>query len=278
MMRKFGGWVLAAAFLAAPQISGSQTPAPPRQAPMKRPPGARPAAASSALDPALLRPATLNSKAPETYQVKFTTTQGDFLVTVHRDWAPLGSDRFYNLVKHHFYNDASFFRVLPGFVVQFGIPARPEVSRVWSHAAIKDEPVKQGNKRGYLTYAMGGPDTRTTQIFINLADNSRLDSMGFSAFGEVTEGMEVVQKLYSGYGEGAPQGQGPQQGLIESQGKPYLDKGFPKLDSIKTTTVIVNGAPESAAPGKTPGKTPVRRTPGKAPSRSPGKAPAKQPD
>jgi peptidyl-prolyl cis-trans isomerase A (cyclophilin A) len=263
----------AAALLALPEVAASQTP--PAKA-LAKTPAARPRTAApgspatrTTLDPALLRPEALTSKAPETFQVKFTTTQGDLVVTVTRDWAPLGADRFYNLVKHHFYDGASFFRVLPGFVVQFGIPARPDVARVWSHAAIKDEPVKQGNKRGYLTYAMGGPNTRTTQVFINLADNSRLDPMGFSAFGQVAEGMDVVEKLYSGYGEGAPDGHGPRQDLIESQGKAYLDKGFPKLDSIKTTTLIAGGAAEAVAPSKAPGK---------APRKSPGKAPAKQPD
>jgi|GEM_PF-211195 len=268
------GFLVAALFL-GPETATSQTPSP--NAPTKSPVARLHAAGSTAprapaLDPALLRPAALNAKAPESYQVKFTTAQGDFVVTVHREWAPLGADRFYNLVKHHFYDGASFFRVLPGFVVQFGIPARPNVARVWSQAAIKDEPVKQGNKRGYLTYAMGGPNTRTTQVFINLADNSRLDSQGFAAFGEVTEGMDIVEKLYSGYGEGAPQGHGPQQDLIESQGKAYLDKGFPKLDSIQTTTLIVSGRDEPAAPSKAPVKAP-RKSPGK----SPGKAPAKQP-
>lgn len=267
---------MCAAMLAVPEFANSQAPAQdvPTKRSATRPRSGAPGAAATAkrpaaLDPALLRPTTLNSKAPESYQVKFTTTQGDFVATVHRDWAPLGADRFYNLVKHHFYDDASFFRVLPGFVVQFGIPARPDVARVWSRANIKDEPVKLGNKKGYLTYAMGGANTRTTQVFINLADNSRLDSMGFSAFGEVTEGMDVVEKLYSGYGEGAPQGHGPQQDLIESQGKAYLDKGFPKLDSIKTTTLIATGAAEPAAPSKAPGK---------APRKSPGKAPVKQPE
>lgn len=272
-MRKLHSFAVIAGFagmlLAMPQKLTSQTP--PQKAPMKRPAsGGRPGATAPAkLDPALLQPSTLKSKAPESYQVKFSTTQGDFVVTVTRDWAPSGADRFYNLVKHHFYDGASFFRVLPGFVVQFGIPARPDVARVWSRASIKDEPVKQGNKRGYLTYAMGGPNTRTTQVFINLADNSRLDSMGFSAFGQVTEGMEVVEKLYSGYGEGAPQGQGPEQDRIESQGKAYLDKSFPKLDSIKTTTLIVGGAVEPASPSKAPNKTPHK---------SPGKVPAKQLD
>lgn len=199
-------------------------------------------------DPALLNPAALKATAPETYQVRFTTTQGDFVIKVTRAWAPLGADRFYNLCRHHFYDGASLFRVLPGFVVQFGIHAHPEVSKVWSRAAIRDEPVKQSNKRGYVTYAMGGPNTRTTQVFINLADkNARLDSMGFSPFGELVEGMDVVEKLYSNYGEAASS----HQDSIEAQGKTYLDTNFPKLDSIKSTTLIL---PEGAAPKKTPVK------------------------
>lgn len=260
----------ALAFLAPPSVS-SQAPA--QKPPARRAPGTRSTPARAALDPALLRPASLSAKAPESFQVKFTTTQGDFIVTVHRDWAPLGADRFYNLVKHHFYDNASFFRVLPGFVVQFGIPARPDISRVWSKAAIKDEPVKQGNKKGYLTYAMGGPNTRTTQVFINLADNSRLDAMGFSAFGEVTEGMDIVEKFYSGYGEGAPNGSGPRQDLIEAEGKTYLDKSFPKLDSIKTAALIgdSSAAPISRtrAPGNAPAKAPARKRAVQPPAQQP---------
>ncbi len=190
------------------------------------------------IDPALLHPASLNQKAPDVYEVKFATTKGDFVVKVTRAWAPLGADRFYNLVQHHFYDDASFFRVLPGFVVQFGISANPQVSRVWQTATIKDDRVSQSNRRGFLSFATSGANTRTTQVFINLGDNRSLDGMGFSPFGEVIQGMEAVSQLYSGYGEGAPSGRGPDQGLIQSQGKAYLDKSFPKLDSIKTVTVV----------------------------------------
>jgi peptidyl-prolyl cis-trans isomerase A (cyclophilin A) len=199
-------------------------------------------------DPALLKPASLTAKAPETYEVKFVTTKGDFVVTVTRAWAPLGADRFYNLAKHHFFDNASFFRVLSGFVVQFGISADPKVSKVWEDAKIKDDPVTQSNKTGYLTFATAGPNTRTTQLFINLNDNKNLDSMGFAPFGQVTAGMDVVQKLYSGYGEGAPNGSGPSQDLIQSQGKAYLDAKFPNLDSIKTATVETAGA-APAKPG-----------------------------
>jgi cyclophilin family peptidyl-prolyl cis-trans isomerase len=185
----------------------------------------------------LLHPASLNQKAPETYRVRFLTTKGIVVVEVKRVWAPLGADRFYNLVKNGFYTDASFFRVLPGFVVQFGISARPAVSKAWDDAKIKDDPVTQSNLRGTLTFATSGPNTRTTQVFINLADNPRLDSMGFSPFGKVVEGMQVVDQFYSGYGEGAPQGNGPDQGRITNQGKTYLDRNFPKLDSIKSAVI-----------------------------------------
>jgi cyclophilin family peptidyl-prolyl cis-trans isomerase len=195
----------------------------------------------------LLRPASLNQKAPATYRARFVTTKGSFVVEVARAWAPLGADRFYNLVKNGFYTDASFFRVLPGFVVQFGISARPAVSNAWKDAKIQDDPVTQSNLRGYLTFATSGPNTRTTQIFINLANNPRLDGMGFAPFGKVVEGMDVVDSFYSGYGEGAPQGNGPEQGLITSEGKRYLDKNFPKLDSIKSA--IIEHAPQ-AAPSK----------------------------
>jgi peptidyl-prolyl cis-trans isomerase A (cyclophilin A) len=206
-----------------------------------------PAAVRPAYDRALLHPALLKDKAPDEYKVKFTTTKGDFTVTVNRAWAPIGADRFYNLVKHHFYDNASFFRVLPGFVVQFGISAYPTVSAAWKSADIKDDPVSQSNLRGYIVFATAGPNTRTTQVFVNLVDNKRLDSMGFAAFGQVTEGMNVVEMMYEGYGEGAPQGAGPDQDQMEKQGKAYLDKGWPKLDSIKTTTLLTT---EPAAASK----------------------------
>jgi len=199
-------------------------------------------------DRALLRPALLKEKAPDQYQVKFATTRGDFTVTVTRAWAPVGADRFYNLVKHHFYDNASFFRVLPGFVVQFGISGYPPVSTAWKKTEIKDDPVTQSNKRGYLVFATAGKDTRTTQVFINLVDNKRLDSMGFAPFGQVTEGMNVVEMMYEGYGEGAPQGAGPDQSKIEEQGKPYLDKGWPKLDYIKTAALLTTTPAAASKP------------------------------
>ena len=212
--------------------------------PAARPRGAT-GAKSSAPQPSLLNPDSLKAKAPEVYRVKFTTTKGDFVVEVTSAWAPLGADRFYNLAKNGYYTDAAFFRVLSGFVAQFGISARPETSRVWAGARIPDDPVKESNLRGYLTFATAGANTRTTQIFINLADNAGLDSMGFAPFGKIVEGMEVVEQLYSGYGEGAPRGRGPEQGRITNEGKAYLDKNFPQLDSIKATVVL---PPTSAAP------------------------------
>ena len=197
---------------------------------------------SSAQRPAprvsLLVPSALNEQAPASFKAKFTTTKGDFVVEVTRAWAPLGADRFYNLVKNHFFDGAAFFRVLPGFVVQFGLSANPEISRVWANATFKDDRVTQSNLEGYLTFATAGPNTRTTQVFISLADNRNLDGMGFSPFGKVIEGMDVVQKFYSGYGEGAPSGRGPEQSRITNEGKAYLDKSFPLLDSIKTAVIV----------------------------------------
>jgi peptidyl-prolyl cis-trans isomerase A (cyclophilin A) len=203
-----------------------------------------------AANPALLNPSTLTAKAPDAYEVKFSTTKGDFVVQVTRAWAPLAGDRFYNLVVNKFFDDASFFRVLAGFVVQFGLHADPQVSRVWRAATIKDDPVTQSNRPGFVTFATAGPNTRTTQVFINLGNNAQLDSMGFAPFGQVTHGVEIVKQLYSGYGEGAPGGQGPDQGAISSQGKAYLDKNFPKLDSIKGAAIITP-APAAGSGGTT---------------------------
>jgi peptidyl-prolyl cis-trans isomerase A (cyclophilin A) len=200
-------------------------------------------AAAGPFDKALLMPSALNAKASDTFDVKFTTSQGDFVVHVTRAWAPFGADRFYNLVKHHFFDGAAFFRVIRTprpFMVQFGLSSYPEVNRAWSNAAIKDDPVRQSNKRGMISYAaQNDPNTRTTQVFINFGDNSSLDTIRFAPFGEVTSGMDVVDKLYSGYGDGPPQGAGPDQDKVTNQGRAYLEKNFPKLDTIKTTTLIV---------------------------------------
>ena len=189
--------------------------------------------------PAALRdPAALKEAAPATFTADFDTTMGSFVVTVHRAWAPHGADRFYNLVKNGFYNNARFFRALPNFMVQFGIHGDPAISAAWRNARLPVDKVTQSNRRGTITYAMGGsPDTRTTQVFINFRSNANLDAMGFAPFGEVTTGMEVVDKVFTGYGEGPPRGAGPDQGRIQAEGNAYLMKSFPKLDYIKSATV-----------------------------------------
>jgi peptidyl-prolyl cis-trans isomerase A (cyclophilin A) len=185
--------------------------------------------------PALLKPAALHAKAPATFAAEFRTTEGTFVVTVHRAWAPRGADRFYNLVKAGFFNGDEFFRVVKGFVVQFGISGFPPVSSAWQHATIPDDPVRAKNTVGTITYADAGPNTRTTQVFINLADNSgSLDGQGFAPFGKVTSGMKVVNKLYGGYGEAVTSLQ-PQ---IESQGNAFLKKRFPKLDSVIRARIV----------------------------------------
>jgi len=180
----------------------------------------------------------MNQKAPDVFKAKFETSKGDFVIEVHRDRAPLGADRFYNLVQAGYYNDCRFFRVLKGFMAQFGINGDPKVQAAWVGAKIQDDPVKGSNKRGFVTYAMAGPNTRTSQLFINYGDNSRLDSQGFSPFGQVVTGMDVVDSFYAEYGEGAPSGGGPNQARIQSEGNAYLTKEFPKLDFIKKATIV----------------------------------------
>lgn len=190
-------------------------------------------------NPKLKNPLALNEEAPATYKVNMDTSKGAFVIEVHRDWAPRGADRFYNLVKVGFYNDVRIFRVIPGFMAQFGIHGDPSVSKVWQPARINDDPVKQSNKRGYVTFATAGPNTRTTQLFINFGDNAALDKQGFAPFGTVdAKGMAIVDKIYSGYGEGAPRGRGPDQGRVQAEGNAYLNKDFPKLDYIKTATIV----------------------------------------
>lgn len=196
------------------------------------------AGGAAAQAPSLKNPAALKEQAPATYKVKFDTSVGVFVIQVNRDWAPFGADRFYNLVKNGFYDDARFFRAISGFMVQFGINGDPAVSAAWRNARIGVDPVKQSNKPMFITYAMGGsPDTRTTQVFINYGNNANLDAMGFAPFGEVIEGKDVVNKIYTGYGEGAPRGKGPEQGRVQMEGNAYLTKDFPKLDFIKKATI-----------------------------------------
>ena len=192
------------------------------------------AGVASAAPPQLLHPASLHAKAPAVYGVAFATTRGTFVVTVHRAWSPLGADRFYNLVKARFFDGVTFFRVVKGFVVQFGISPDPKVSSAWQSATIKDDKVKTSNAPGTITFADAGPSTRTTQVFVNLGNNASLDAQGFSPFGRVTKGMSVVGKLYSGYGE---QPTGNQQ-QISTQGNAFLRRRFPKLDSIRTARIV----------------------------------------
>lgn len=187
---------------------------------------------------ALLDPPRNQGAAPALYRVTFTTTRGPFTIEVHRDWAPRGADRFYYLARHGFYNGAAFFRVVPHFVVQWGLSPEPRISAAWKKANIPDDPVIRSNTRGMVTYAMGGPDTRTTQVYIDYRDNSRLDKLGFAPFGKVVAGMDVVDGLYGGYGDGAPRGKGPSQGRISREGASYLQKDFPKLDRILSTRVV----------------------------------------
>ncbi len=185
----------------------------------------------------LATPANLNEKAPATYKAKFDTSKGVFVVEVTRDWAPNGADRFYNLVKNGFYDNVRFFRVISGFMVQFGISGDPKISAPWREARIADDPVTQSNKRGYITYAMAGPNTRTSQVFINFGDNANLDNSGFSPFGRVISGMDVVDKLNAEYGEGAPRGRGPDQSRVQTEGNAYLQRDFGRLDFVKKATI-----------------------------------------
>ncbi len=183
-------------------------------------------------------PAKLTEKAPEAFKAQFDSTKGKFTVEVTRSLAPHGADRFYNLVRSGYFKDVAFFRVIAGFMCQFGIHGDPKVAAKWRGAPIPDDPVKGSNTRGALTFAMAGPNTRTTQFFINFADNTRLDRMGFAPIGKVIEGMDVVDKINAEYGEGAPRGRGPDQSRIQTEGNAYLKKDFPNLDYIKSVTLV----------------------------------------
>jgi peptidyl-prolyl cis-trans isomerase A (cyclophilin A) len=186
---------------------------------------------------ALLKPAALNERAPNEYRARFETRKGAFVVEVHRAWAPLAADRFYNLVKSGFYDNCRFFRVIDSVLVQVGIHGNPTVQAAWASAFIPDEPPRESNRRGYVALASAGAGSRATQFFVNLADNARFDRAKVAPFGRVTEGMDVLDALYSGYGEGAPRGQGPEQGRIQAEGNAYLKKEFPKLDFIRKATI-----------------------------------------
>ncbi len=200
---------------------------PAAKAPAKTAPKKAPASSGS-----LMNPASMRAVAPADFKAEFVTTKGNFVVEVHKEWAPLGADRFYNLVRGGFFTNAAFFRVVPNFMVQFGLNANPEVNGAWRNANLRDDPVKQSNKRGYITFATAGPNTRTTQLFINFKDNGFLDSQGFAPFGEVVEGMDVVDKINSQYGET------PDQGAIQSQGDAYISKNFPNIDKIKSARIL----------------------------------------
>jgi peptidyl-prolyl cis-trans isomerase A (cyclophilin A) len=221
--------------------AGSSTAAAPAAAPTEAP-AAAPAVApvpTAAGNAALLSPQTATAKAPETYKVKLATTKGDLVLEIHRAWAPNGADRFYNLVKIGFFDGVEFFRVVDGFMAQVGIHGDPAVAAKWHDATFPDDPpAGQSNQRGVVTFATAGPNTRTTQFFINFKDNSFLDNQGFPAIGKVVEGDAVLDQLYRGYGEGAPQGNGPDQGRIQAEGNAYLKAQFPNLDAIKSARIV----------------------------------------
>jgi peptidyl-prolyl cis-trans isomerase A (cyclophilin A) len=179
--------------------------------------------------------------APDSFRVAFETSRGRFEAVAHRAWAPIGVDRFYDLVRRRYYDDARFFRVVPGFVAQFGLAGDPRVAEAWRTRPIPDEPVRQSNRRGRISFARGGPNTRTVQLFINLRDNVRLDTLGgfgFPPIAEVVAGMDVVDSLYSGYGDASPRGRGPAQDSIRARGTPYLLGAFPRLDFIRRARVV----------------------------------------
>jgi len=182
--------------------------------------------------------AAFSAQAPDSFRAKFETSAGDFVIEVHRRWAPLGADRFYNLTRSGYYDDVRFFRVISGFMVQFGIHGDPTVSAAWRDRRIADDPVRRTNLRSFVSFATAGPGTRTTQVFINFGSNDQLDGMGFAPFGQVVEGMDVVDKLYAGYGEGAPRGRGPDQGRLQAQGNAYLQQAFPRMDYVKRASIL----------------------------------------
>ncbi|HVS84629.1 MAG TPA: peptidylprolyl isomerase [Gaiellaceae bacterium] len=193
------------------------------------------AGAASGSNPILLHPSKLTATAPALYRAKFTTTKGSFVVTVHRAWAPRGADRFYNLVKNGFYNGNRLFRVYKGFVVQWGISGDPKVSQAWENATIKDDPVKHSNTPGTVAFAAtSAPNSRTTQVFVNLGSNGQLDQYGFAPFGVVTSGGAALNALYSGYGD-KPTGD---QAQMDAQGEKYFAKAWPKLDKILTARIV----------------------------------------
>ena len=209
------------------------------------PPTARPDPAPStpapapAPHPALLDPSLAREQAPERFLASFSTSKGEFVIEVRREWAPRGADRFHQLVEIGFFDGVRFFRAIEGFMVQLGIHGDPSVSRAWASARIEDDPVSLSNTRGTVSFATAGPNTRTTQVFVNYTDaNAKLDARGFAPFGRVVSGMEVVDALYKGYGEGAPMGSGPSQPRLQAEGNAYLEREFPKLDWVKQARIV----------------------------------------
>ena len=212
-------------------LAGCAAPAP--RAAVVRPPDARAALLDS-------RHPLWGERAPDVFVVRLETSKGPFAIEAHRAWAPRGVDRFYNLVRAGFFDDSRFFRVRAGFIAQFGIAGDPAVAAAWRHEAMPDDSVRRSNTRGLVSYAMTGPNTRTTQLFINLADNSRLDAEGFAPIGRVVEGMDAVDRLYAGYGEDAGGGmRGGKQGPIFEGGNAYLDRAYPLLDKLIRARVVV---------------------------------------
>jgi peptidyl-prolyl cis-trans isomerase A (cyclophilin A) len=225
----------------AEEPPAAEEAAPPPEEPAAEEPPAEPAEAPEPPKPAptktaqksLMNPSALKEKAPEVYRVKWETSRGDVVIEVTRSWAPRGADRFYNLVKNGFYDECRFFRVVPNFMVQIGMHADPKVSQVWGNATITDDPVTKTNRKGTVTFAKtGAPNSRTTQVFINYKANAFLDGQGFAPFGTVVQGMELIEAVYPGYGEA------PDQGMIRARGNQYLNSNFPKLDYIKTATIL----------------------------------------
>ena len=231
-MTKLGALAISVLALAATDVMAGQAPRGGKAAKAKASPPARGAANPNRAR--LSAPSRLTEIAPGTFKARFDTSAGLFVIEVHRDWSPLGADRFYNLVKNGFYDDTRFFRVLDGFMAQIGMNGDPDIQRVWGNANFSDEPVKESNKRGFVSFAKTqAPDSRSTQFFINFADNSGLDGQGFSPFGQVVSGMDVVDKLYSGYGRTNV----PDQARIAAEGNAYLLKAYPKLDYVRRATI-----------------------------------------
>jgi len=244
-LRKFatiGAIAATFALSAAAQTTPPKTP-PKQTTPPKTTTPAKPAAGrgrgapatSAANKAALMDPSKLTATAPAVFQASFDTSVGAFVVEVHRDWAPKGADRFYNLVRNGFYNDCRFFRVVPNFMVQFGINGDPAIQQHWRDANLPDDPRKESNKRGFVTFANAGPNTRSTQIFINFSDrNAFLDPQGFAPFGQVISGMEVVDKINAEYGEGNPD----TQAHLQRESNKYLAATFPRMDYVKRATIV----------------------------------------